>query len=323
MKIFLACPAPPRSRKGNRVTAVRWARFLQSLGHRVIIGQEYTSQRCDLLVALHARRSHLAVRRFNSLYPDRPVVVALTGTDLYRDLPRSKAARQSLEMADRLVALQDQAYADLPRAVHGKVRVIYQSAEPVRPPPKKSKSVFEVCVLGHLRHEKDPLRAALALRLLPRELPVRVTHAGEALTRALKRQARAAMRRDPRYRWLGEVPRGQARRLLARSHLLVLSSRMEGGANVIVEAVVDGVPVVASDIPGNVGMLGKGYPGYYPVGDTAALAGLLRRAAESPSFYERLRAWCARLRPRFEPARERAGWQSLLEDLAPGVEDRG
>jgi putative glycosyltransferase (TIGR04348 family) len=318
MKILLACPAPPRSRKGNRVTALRWARIFRSLGHRAVIGQEYTSQLCDLLVALHAHRSSNAALCSRLLYPTRPVIVALTGTDLYRDLPRSKAARQALELADRLVALQDQAFADLPREHHDKVRVIYQSAEPVRQPPKKSNSVFEVCVLGHLRDEKDPLRAALALRLLPRELPVRVTHAGEALTRALKRQARAAMRRDPRYRWLGEVPRGQARRLLARSHLLVLSSRMEGGANVIVEAVVDGVPVVASDIPGNVGMLGKGYPGYYPVGDTPALAGLLRRAAESPAFYAKLCGWCARLRPRFEPARERAGWESLLEELVPG-----
>jgi glycosyltransferase involved in cell wall biosynthesis len=161
------------------------------------------------------------------------------------------------------------------------------------------------------------LRTALALRRLRADTHLRVTHAGEALSPTWARQARAAMARDPRYRWLGEVPRGQARRLLARSHLLVLSSRMEGGANVVSEALVEGVPVLASRIPGSVGLLGARYPGYFPIGDTAALAGLLHRAAASPAFYARLADWCARLAPQFEPDRERAAWDELLRELVP------
>src|SRR5438270_9091003 len=99
MKIFMACPAPPHSRKGNRVTAVRWARFLKELGHRPTIGQEYEGAPCDLLVALHARRSYPAVAAFRRLHPHQPLVVALTGTDLYRDLRTSRRARRSLELA--------------------------------------------------------------------------------------------------------------------------------------------------------------------------------------------------------------------------------
>jgi putative glycosyltransferase (TIGR04348 family) len=316
LNVFLACPAPPHSRKGNRVTAERWAGILRGLGHRAVIGQEYGGQPHDLLVALHARRSHAAARRFRALFPDRPLVVALTGTDLYRDLPRSKTARQSLDLADRLVALQYQAHASLPPGLRHKVWVIYQSAEPIPSPPAKSKDTFEVCVLGHLRHEKDPFRAALALRRLRDGADhIRLTHLGQALSPGMERQARAAMARDPRYRWLGEVPRGQARRRLAGSHLMVISSRMEGGANVIVEAVVDGVPVLASRVPGNVGMLGPAYPGYYPVGDTEALARLLLRAATRPRFYDRLKGWCVGLQDRFHPDTESLAWERLLAAL--------
>lgn len=128
-------------------------------------------------------------------------------------------------------------------------------------------------------------------------------------------RARAEERRNRRYRWLGGLPRGQVRRLIARSRLLVLSSRMEGGANVISEAVVDGTPVLASRIAGSVGLLGANYPGYFAVGDTRALTRLLARAEGDPRFYRRLKNWCARLAPRFRPARERAAWQKLIAEL--------
>ena len=78
-----------------------------------------------------------------------------------------------------------------------------------------------------------------------------------------------------RYRWRGEVPGWQVRREFARSHVMVISSVMEGGANVVSEAIVAGVPVIASKIDGNVGLLGADYRGYYPAQDTAALAALL------------------------------------------------
>jgi putative glycosyltransferase (TIGR04348 family) len=317
MRIVIACPAPAGSRKGNRVTAVRWARMLRDLGHHAVIAEGFEGQACDVLLALHARKSYPSVARFRERFPGKPLLVALTGTDLYRDLRTSRRAAHALELADRLIALQPRAVDELPPSLRGKLRVILQSAEPLPVRPPRSRTAFDVCVLGHLRHEKDPFRAALALRLLPADSAVRVTHAGEALSPGMARLARAAMRRDRRYRWVGELPRWQARRLLARSHLLVLSSRMEGGANVISEALADGVPVLASRIPGSVGMLGARYPGFFLTGDTRALARLLRRAETDARFYEKLRAWCAGLAPKFEPAREREAWRNLLAELTP------
>jgi glycosyltransferase involved in cell wall biosynthesis len=173
-----------------------------------------------------------------------------------------------------------------------------------------------VCVLGHLRPVKDPLRTALAARLLPPTSRLRVLHLGAALSEEMAEQARAEAEANPRYRWLGEVPRGKALRVLGRCRLLVLTSELEGGANVISEALAASVPVVSSRIAGSVGLLGEDYPGYFPVGDTAALAALLGRAETDADFYRTLRERCARLRPLVDPATERRSWEALLRELA-------
>jgi glycosyltransferase involved in cell wall biosynthesis len=140
-------------------------------------------------------------------------------------------------------------------------------------------------------------------------------HAGRALTPALAARATAEAARNPRFAWVGERSHAASQRLLCRSRALVLSSRMEGGANVIGEAAVHGVPVLASRIDGSIGLLGAEYPGFYPVADTAALRGLLRRVETDARFYARLRREVRRLAPAFHPARERRAWQRLLGEL--------
>jgi putative glycosyltransferase (TIGR04348 family) len=316
MRIFLACPAPPGSRRGNRVTAARWARLLRGLGHRVVIGATWDRRPCELMIALHAAKSHPAMAAYRAAGAAAPLVLCLTGTDLYRDLATSAKARQSLKWADRIVVLHPKAKDNLPAALHGKLRVIYQSVPAPRSLPEKRNEYFDVCVLGHLREEKDPLRAALALRLLPRRLPIRVTQAGLAMAPVWARRARGLMKQEPRYRWLGEVPRWRARRILARSHAMVISSRMEGGANVVSEAIVLGTPVLASRIAGNLGLLGDDYPAYYRATDTGGLAALMGRAAAEANFYHDLVRRVRRLQPRFRPEREREAWRRLLAEFA-------
>ncbi len=315
MRIQIICPAPAGVHSGNRMTAERWAGILRRLGHRVGITQSYDGERCDLLIALHARRSAEAVFRFCAQNPGKPIVVALTGTDIYRDLPRSRKAQRSLRLADRLVALQPLALRRIPRRWRRKGRVILQSATKTPRRGPRAKDCFDVAVIGHLRRVKDPFRAARASRLLPRASRVRVLQAGAALEPGMAAQARTEERRNPRYRWLGELSPRSARRLLARSRLLVLSSLLEGGANVISEAVADGVPVLASRIPGNVGLLGGGYPGYFSVRDTRGLARWLRRAETDARFYALLKKQCARLEPGVRPAREQTAWKKLLGEL--------
>ncbi|HEY7309914.1 MAG TPA: selenoneine biosynthesis selenosugar synthase SenB [Gemmataceae bacterium] len=315
MRICLVTPAPPRSRKGNRITALRWARLLRSLGHCVHIAEEYRNQRCDLLVALHAGRSAASIVRFREIHPSAPLVLALTGTDVYGDIHTSAEARRSLELADRLVILQPRAADELPPALRSRARVIYQSVSSTQFRATPRRHVFEVCVLGHLRPVKDPFRTAEAARLLPADSRIRVVQIGSALSDDMGGHARAEEADNPRYRWLGELPRWKALRVLARCRLLALTSQLEGGANVISEALAVDVPVVSSRIYGSIGLLGADYPGYFPYGDTAALADLLRRCETDTAFYKALRSWCARLKKWIDPERERQSWRELLEEL--------
>ena len=315
MKILLITPVPSQSRQGNGITAQRWARILRNLGHRVHIAQQYQDQPCDLLIALHARRSFPAIARFHRLHPTTPLVVALTGTDLYGDLPTSREALQSLVLATRLVLLQPRGLAILPAHLRSKAHVIYQSASSPGQPCAKPKRTFDVCVLGHLRVVKDPFRTALAARLLPPRSRIRVLHVGKALSADMAERARKEEACNPRYRWFGELPRWRALRVLARSHLMVLSSTMEGGANAISEAIAASVPILASHIDGSVGILGEDYPGLFPVGDTMALAQLLQCAETDATFYQSLLARCQALAPLVHPAHEHQAWKRLLQEL--------
>ncbi|MGH7832033.1 MAG: selenoneine biosynthesis selenosugar synthase SenB [Candidatus Binatia bacterium] len=315
MKIELVTPALPSARNGNSVTALRWARFLKRMGHRVRVSQFYTSRPCDLLIALHARRSFESIRRFQEQHPDLPLIVALTGTDLYRDIKTNRKAQKSLEIATRLVVLQSMALEELPRRLQSKTRVIYQSADRVNGHASE-KNGFRVCVVGHLRPEKDPLRTALAVRQLPESSRISVVHVGGALTDSLKKRAARESKTNPRYHWMGEMPYGKTRRILAESHLLSLTSVMEGSSNALSEALASSVPVIASKIPGLIGTLGKDYPGYFQTGDTRNLGHLLYRVETDSDFYQSLSKHCARLAPLIDPAREQASWKELLREFS-------
>jgi putative glycosyltransferase (TIGR04348 family) len=319
VKIQLITPASLGVKNGNSITAIRWAGMLRKLGHRVALNHLYRGTSCDLMIALHARRSFDAIQRFRDKYPDRPLIVVLTGTDLYRDIHRNRRAQRSLELATRLVALQRMAYKELPKRFHAKTRIIYQSAVPyIEKPPSVKRGVFEVSVIGHLRAEKDPLRAAMAVRRLPASSRIRVLHIGRALDEELKKRALAETARNHRYRWIGELPHAKTRRMLARSHLLVITSLMEGSANVLSEALASLVPVIASKISGLIGTLGDSYPGYFQVGRTDQLTQMLQRAESDSRFYKALKQRCTSLRKMVAPERELRAWQTLLRELAPG-----
>jgi putative glycosyltransferase (TIGR04348 family) len=316
VKIALVTPAPAEVHTGNRTTADRSVRLLSELGNHVSLQKEWNGEECDLLIALHARRSFPSLERFRAAHPLAPLILVLTGTDLYSDLQHGAETIRSLDLASRIVVLQALAVEAVPESARGKVRVIYQSAERPSPLPPREESCFQVCILAHLRAVKDPLLTAYAVRELPPSSRIQVKHAGAMLDLAFAAQVEAEQRSNPRYRWLGPLAHDRAVDLLARSHVLLLASHLEGGANVVSEAIAVSVPVISSRIPGSVGILGANYPGYFPVGDGAALRGELLRAESDDGFYRELEQWVRRLQPLVSAANEREAWRVLLAELS-------
>jgi len=324
MQIIQITPAGKQSRSGNRVTADRWAKLLRELGHQVVTMVEYDGRPADAMIALHAWRSAGAISQFKQLYPDNPLVLALTGTDINEFIhSHPKPTLRSIELADALVCLHDLVADLLPPKQRKKLSVIYQSPPPLAALRKPAKQNFDICVIGHLRREKDPFRAAEAVRDVPASSKLRVIHLGRAHDNSWAKMALAEMKINPRYIWKGEVPNWRVRREFAKTRLMVISSRNEGGANVVSEALVAGVPIIASDISGNVGLLGRDNEGLYPVEDTVALRELLLRCENEPKFLKRLAALGKKIAPKFTEAEERRRWANVIKSInSQGKTDR-
>lgn len=341
--IVIAAPIRPTDRSGNDVTANRWAHHLSALGHDVaVVAVEESSAEttepgapgmavpggdfagvepadADLLIALHARRSAAAVHRWDQQRPGRPVILALTGTDLYLDLPDSAPAMANVTRADRLIVLQPSATDRLRSfdpALAAKAEVVHQSVDPAVTPERQPVSgEFRVIVLAHLRAVKDPLLAARASRRLPATSTVVVDHAGRALDRTWGETARREAEDNPRYRWHGELAGRAALELLATGDVLACTSVAEGGANAVTEAIAVGIPVIGTRIDGNTGLLGTDHPGLFPVGDDAALAQLLLRLEHDRAALSVLQRRTDRLKPLTDPATERRVLGAVVDSL--------
>ncbi len=313
MIIRLLSPNQSNVRNGNAVTSERWRSFFEDLGHRVVTGPESAGEPCDLLVAFNAYKNLDAIRHaVNSAAAPR-IVICLTGTDLYQDLKDDPSAEYVLRHADQLVVLHPLALDDVPADVREKAMVIFQSAVPPALHSVRETEHFDVCVIAHLREVKDPLRAAYAARLLPPESRIRVSLVGKALSDELGDEAEREVAANLRFRRLGEKSAEGTAEILLKSRLLVVSSLFEGGANVVSEAVVSGVPVIGTDMACMRGLLGADYPGLFPVGDTRRLADLLMRAETDHGFYDELVERCRRESYKFEPALERESLRTLVE----------
>lgn len=322
--MVIVSPALADANNGNWRTARRWQELLAGHGKvRIATGWPDAHAGGDTaMLALHARRSAAAIAAWAQAHPGRGLAVVLTGTDLYQDIAQDAAAQRSLALAQRLVVLQECGPQALPADLRGKARVVFQST-PALPPLVKERDVLDVVAVGHLRAVKSPRTLWQAARLLRGREDIRIVHIGDGSgEQALAEEARATARDCPGYAWLEGRPHEQTLQRIRAAHVLVHPSVLEGGAHVVLEAVRCGTPVLASRMPGNVGMLGPDYGGYFPVGDAAALAALLAdcragQQAEKPQdgLLARLAAQCSLRAPLFDAGAERAALLSLLQEL--------
>ena len=314
--ILIISPALAKANNGNWQTANRWAHFLRQ-HYRVSIAAAWSGTPCDAMIALHARRSAPSMAAFAAAQPASPLILVLTGTDLYRDIQTDADAQRSLQLATRLVILQAAGLQELSTDLHNKTQVIHQSTSALKPvarDPSVQQRHFNITMVGHLRDEKDPATFMRAAQLVHAP-QIRLVHIGGALSPELGQLAEQTQREEHRYHWLGNLPHAATRQRLKHSHAMVIASRMEGGANVIIEAITSGVPVLASDISGNRGMLGDGYAGYFPPGDCLELARLIDQTVSDPVFHALLQSQCAARAPLFSPEREQTAVLQLVDNL--------
>lgn len=311
--ICLITPALASANNGNWQTASRWARWLKH-DYRVAVALAWDGKPADLMIALHARRSATSIAFWSGAVPARPLVVVLTGTDLYRDIRVDAQAQASIELAHRLVVLNELGGLALPEHLRHKVTVCLQSALARRARDKTTRQL-RVLAVGHLRDEKSPQTYwSAAARLVDRG-DIAFAHIGAPLDPSLGERARQRSQTQSNYRWLGAMDHADTLAHIEHAHVLVHASRMEGGAHVVIEAVRCGTPVLASRIDGNVGLLGADYAGYFELGDDAGLVALLLRCRDDPAMLALLSRQCRARAHLFEPARERATLLQLVAQL--------
>ena len=317
-RIVIVSPALADANNGNWQTARRWRGLLAP--HRVRIVRQWPDAPAgqdDVMLALHARRSADSVQAWHDRHGPRGLGLVLTGTDLYRDIEHDPPAQRSLALAHSLVVLQGLGVRSLPPQHQAKARVIFQSTGTRQTLPKTPRHL-RVVMVGHLRDEKDPRTLMAAAQRLSPGSGILIDHIGAALDPALAQAAQATQAQCPHYRWLGALPHAETLKRIQRAHLLVHTSRMEGGAHVIMEAICSGTPVIASRIDGNVGLLGEDYDGVFEPGDADGLAQRLldcRDPQHGAALVAHLAHRCALRAPLFEPQAERAALHRWVQDL--------
>ncbi|MCX7173635.1 MAG: selenoneine biosynthesis selenosugar synthase SenB [Proteobacteria bacterium] len=317
--MVIVSPALADANNGNWQTARRWQRMLAPAVRIVKQWPDALADKDDVMLALHARRSWPSIAAWYEARGNRGLAVVLTGTDLYRDIRADASAKESLRLARRLIVLQERGLLALSEALRGKASVIYPSAT-ARRTLTKSPRLLRAVMVGHLREEKSPDTLFAAMPLLAGHPDIRIDHIGAALDSGLETQAQATMTDCPNYRWLGSLPHQTTRNRIQRAHVLIHCSRMEGGAHVLMEAVMSGTPVLASRVDGNLGMLGEDYAGYFPWGDARGLADLVlacRATQNEPNGLLLHLAEQASLRTQFfAPETERAALRRLVDELS-------
>ncbi|MBQ96845.1 MAG: glycosyl transferase family 1 [Roseibacillus sp.] len=317
LKILIVSPGSLHN--GNTRSAIRWASELSALGHEVRITSEWEDENVDLLVALNAEKSHHAVAQCHN-HGQTPVVVALTGTDLYPSL--SPNSLSSLQMANLIVVYQAKALAHLPEHHQTKARVIPLSAPDhpaLRESNQRSGNDFLVCVVGHLRAVKDPMRTARASRLLPPASRIRILHAGSILEERFAAEVAREEAENPRYKWLGPLETEEALRLIASSNLFALTSLQEGGGCAMNEAAAAQTPILASRNDASTSLLGEDYPGLFPFGDTETLSALLYQCESEPHFCSQLLKNATNHLRNYRSASSNGSWSNILEELFPSA----
>lgn len=285
-RVALLTPFAFPSVRGNAVTVDRIARGLRnhdldlsvwdlSVTPESVVEAEVEAFAPAVVHAFHAFRvGPLALRLARRI--EVPLVVTLTGTDANQDLfdpERAPLVRRVLEGATRVIVFHDSIGTRVGTALpdlRGRMVTIPQAAAPVEAgefdldarwplPPGRVLFLFP----AGIRPVKRPRLPLAPLQRLARRHPqVRLLFVGPILD---PDEGEALLREIHGRPWahhLGAVPHAAVGSLLSRADVALNCSVSEGGmANSVLEALVAGRAVLASDIEGNRSLIEEGVTG--------------------------------------------------------------
>lgn len=285
MRVALLTPSSPPAVRGNAITVRRIASGLAARGLAVsvlgldrlapgAVADKVRGFRPDIVHAFHATAAGpLALECAREL--GLPAVVTLTGTDVNHDLvdaERGRIVRRVLEAVEAVVVfhavIRDRACRALP-AVASRIHVIGQAVElsggagDLRGRLGVGPADFLVAQIAGVRRVKNiPAALALLTALHERHPHVRYVLAGPVLEPEEGARVAAMLRTRPWAVFLGEVPHAEISLLLRGADAAVNSSLSEGGmSNAVLEAMSQGIAVLASDIEGNRSVVTDGEDG--------------------------------------------------------------
>ena len=308
MKICVASPYPLTDLKGNSVSTKRIVGILNESGYQARGSHGFDGESADVLISLHSYKGTQAVDDFRRQFPGGKVIVLITGTDLYVDLPEGRGI-STLEKADVIVLPYEEARGEILKDFEDKLYVVPSSLTIPEIEATPQSDQFVITIVGHLRPVKRPFLTIEAVAAHPEWGNIEVRQLGEALDEKSADTACDWEEKDTRYQWLGALPREESLAICAGSSLTVNSSRSEAAANAVLEAMTLGVPILASRIEGNIGLLGVDYPGYFE-GNF-----LEPKLAEVITGEYDLSEWVTHAKKRlpiFSRESERSAWDELL-----------
>jgi glycosyltransferase involved in cell wall biosynthesis len=180
------------------------------------------------------------------------------------------------------------------------------AAQPPAAPPHpwlEDATVPCLVAVGRLHEQKDPMTLLRTVAEVRAQRPVRLLVLGEGPMRAEVERAIVDLGLDADVQLLGH--RTDVRRYVARADLMLHTARWEGFGLVLVEALAEGVPVVATDCEsGPAEILDAGrYGRLVPVGDVRALAEAVIATLDDRPDPAQLVARAAEFAPPFIAAR--------------------
>lgn len=166
----------------------------------------------------------------------------------------------------------------------------YQSAPPLERHALKCSDIsFLVVMVAGFRNQKDQDTVIRAMKNLP--TCIQLCLVGDGVRRNMCEQLTKELGLTDRVLFAGI--RSDVSEVLKTADVVVMSSHFEGFGLAAVEGMATGKPVVATNVPGLAEVV-QGAGILFPHGDAEALADIILRLKEEPSYYRQIADQCMR-----------------------------